>query len=107
VELVKRGRQLGPNIGELCAALAAVDHEEFAVRRALFRSAERDGADHVDAACKAALQAGAPTYRCVRAWLDHHQPLGLKQIDPLIRELTAYRDVVARRSSTTTTTEHP
>ena len=107
VELVKRGRLLGPNIGDLCAAIAAVDHEEFAVRRirAVLKSAERDGVDHVEVACKAALQAGAPTYRCVRAWLDHHPPIPLTQIDPLIRELTAYRDVVARCSSSTTTQE--
>jgi transposase len=104
VELVKRGRLLGSNIGDLCVAIAAVDHEEFAVRRlrAILRRAEVDGVDHVELACKAALQAGAPTYRCVRAWLDHHPPIPLTQIDPLIRELTAYRDVVARCSSTTT-----
>lgn len=109
VELVKRGRLLGQNIGDLCAAIAAVDHEEFAVRRvrAVLKSAERDGVDHVEVACKAALQAGAPTYRCVRAWLDHHPPIPLTQIDPLIRELTAYRDVVARCSSTTTTQDQP
>ena len=51
-----------------------------------------------------AIAAGAPTYRCVRAWLDHHKPVALAQVDPLIRQLTAYRDVVARHSSSTTTT---
>lgn len=108
VELVKRGRQLGENIGIVCAAIAAADHEEFAVRRlrAVLRSVDRYGADHVEVACKAALQAGAPTYRCVRAWLDHHPPVPLTQVDPLIRDLIAYRDVVAR-CSTTTTQEQP
>lgn len=109
VELVKRGRLLAQNIGDLCAAIAAVDHEEFAVRRirAVLKSAERDGVDHVEVACKAALAAGAPTYRCVRAWLDHHPPIPLTQIDPLIRELSAYRDVVARCSLSTTNQEQP
>ena len=104
--LVQRAQQLGPHIGALCAAIAAVDSEEFAVRRvrAILKHAEQHGADHVDVACAVAIAAGAPTYRCVRAWLDHHKPVALAQVDPLIRQLTAYRDVVARRSSSTTTT---
>lgn len=104
--LVKRGRQLGQNIGTLCATIAAIDSEEFAVRRihAVLRHAQQQGVDHVEVACTVAIEAGAPTYRCVRAWLDHHKPVGLAQVDPLIRQLIAYRDVVARLSSSTTTT---
>ena len=106
-ELLKRARQLGPHIGALCTAIAAADIEEFAVRRvrAILKTAQDDGIDHVEVACTVAIAAGAPTYRCVRAWLDHHKPVALAQVDPLIRELTAYRDVVARHSSSTTTTQ--
>ena len=102
--LVQRARQLGPNIGALCAAIAAVDVEEFAVRRvhAILKSGVHHGVDHVELACTVAIAAGAPTYRCVRAWLDHHPRPPLAQVDPLIRDLTAYRDIVARRSSSTT-----
>jgi transposase len=108
--LVQRGQVLGQNIGALFAAIAAVDHEEFAVRRlrALLKHAANFGVAHVDVACSVALAAGAPTFRCVQAWLDHHKPIGLAQVDPLIRELNAYRDVVARCSSTTNNnTENP
>jgi hypothetical protein len=108
--LVQRGQLLGQNIGALFAAIAAVDHEEFAVRRlrALLKHAANFGVAHVDVACSVALAAGAPTFRCVQAWLDHHKPIGLAQVDPLIRELNAYRDVVARCSSTTNNnTENP
>ena len=108
-----RGRQLGPNIGLLCAAIADDDEPEFAIRRlrAVLRFAEHQGAARVDAACAVAVHVGAPSYRCVRAWLEHHPPVSLAQVDPLIRQLTAYRDVVTRLSSTTTTntenTEQP
>ena len=106
VDVLKRARQLGPNIGVLCTAIAADDVEEFAIRRvrAILKKAQDDGVDHVELACTVAIAAGAPTYRCVRAWLDHHKPVALAQVDPLIRQLTAYRDVVARHSSSTTTT---
>jgi transposase len=105
-ELVQRGHRLGQNIGVVCAAVAATDLEEFAIRRlrSLLTMAEKFGADHVEIGCRVAIAAGAPTHRCVRAWLDHHPPAPLAQVNPLIRELTAYRDVVARRTSTTTTT---
>ena len=106
--LVQRGHQLGKNIGARCAAIAAVDNEEFAVRRvtAVLRSTTNHGVDHVETACRVAIDAGAPTYRCVRAWLDHHRPPQLAQVDDLIRNLSMYRDVAARlASSTTTTTE--
>jgi hypothetical protein len=105
VDVLKRARQLGPNIGVLCTAIAAEDVEEFAIRRvrAILKKAQDDGVDHVELACTVAIAAGAPTYRCVRAWLDHHKPVALAQVDPLIRQLTAYRDVVARHSSSTTT----
>ncbi|MFO0467354.1 MAG: IS21 family transposase [bacterium] len=105
--LLVRARQLGPNIGTLCASIAATDPEEMAVRRmhAILKRVQSAGADHVDRACACAIAAGAPTYRCVQAWLDHHRPVGLTQVDSLIRQLATYRDVVARLSSTTTTQE--
>jgi hypothetical protein len=37
-----------------------------------------------------------PTYRFVRRYLERHPPvqLSLRRIDPLIRELTHYRNVI-------------
>ncbi len=54
----------------------------------------------VDDACAAALECGATTYRFVRRYLEHHPaaPLTLRQVDPLIRELTHYRAVIAQKT---------
>jgi hypothetical protein len=40
---------------------------------------------------------GVPTYRFVRQYVErrHVPELALKQIDPLIRDLTHYRDLIA------------
>lgn len=41
---------------------------------------------------------GAPSYRFVRRYLERRPalPLTLRQVDPLIRQLTLYRDLVDR-----------
>jgi hypothetical protein len=53
----------------------------------------------VDDACAAALECGATTYRFVRRYLERHPaPLTLRQVDPLIRELTYYRAVIAQKT---------
>jgi hypothetical protein len=50
----------------------------------------------VDAACAAAIDMGVPTYRFVRRYIERRvaPQLALRQIDPLIRELTQYRDLI-------------
>jgi hypothetical protein len=47
-----------------------------------------------------ALDAGALTYRAVKTYVERNPspPIGLRQIDPLIRDLTQYRDLVCRLS---------
>ena len=44
-----------------------------------------------------ALEVGVPTYRFVRTYVDKRvaPQLALKQIDPLIRDLNHYRDLIA------------
>ena len=46
-----------------------------------------------------ALEMQQPTYQFVRRYLERQPtlPLSLKQVDPLIRELTHYRDLIDRR----------
>jgi len=43
-------------------------------------------------------------YRFVRRYLERQTPapLTLRQVDPLIRELTHYRDVIARKTQEAT-----
>jgi hypothetical protein len=61
---------------------------------------KQHGAPAIEPACAMALEMELPTYQFVRRYLERQPPLplSLKQVDPLIRELTHYRDLVDRRS---------
>ena len=77
------------------------DHEGAAgVRRILgvLSLAKKYGAVAADDAAKAALELQVPTYRFLRRYLERRPaaPLTLKQVDPLIRQLTLYRDLIDR-----------
>lgn len=50
----------------------------------------------VENACGAALEVGVPDYRFVRRYLERQPQLSLtlRQIDPLIRQLEQYRDII-------------
>jgi hypothetical protein len=103
--LLARAARAGEHIGPLCAALHGREGER-GVRRLLgiLALAKRHGPAAVDAACAAALELGVADYRFVRRYLERHPPtpLTLRQVDPLIRELTHYRDVIARKSQEVT-----
>ena len=62
--------------------------------------AKKHGVAVVDDAAKTALDVGALTYRFVRKYLERRPPvpLSLRQIDPLIRQLTLYRDLVDQKT---------
>ena len=55
------------------------------------------GAAAVDEACAAALEMGI---RFVRRYLERcpQPPLSLRQVDPLIRELVHYRDLIQTKT---------
>jgi transposase len=99
--LLARAARVGTHIGPLCAAIHRRDGER-GVRRILgvLGLIKKHGAAVVDAACAAALELEAADYRFVRRYLERHPaaPLTLRQVDPLIRELTHYRDVIARKT---------
>ena len=69
---------------------------------------KHEGKAMVEAACEMALEIQQPTYRFVREYLKCQPPLPmmLKQVDPLIRELTHYRDLIDRHSEGEETHEH-
>jgi hypothetical protein len=54
----------------------------------------------VDDACAAALEVGVCDYHFVRRYLDRNPQLslGLRQVDPLIRQLTLYRDFIQNKT---------
>jgi hypothetical protein len=90
----RAGRQIGVVSGRMYE-----DEGQVAVRRiqGLLTLAKKHGPAAVDEVCALALEAGAVNYyRFVRNYLKRgpQLPLGLRQVDPLIRELTEYRDFI-------------
>jgi transposase len=99
--LLTQAKRAGPSIGALCTAIHRRDGEP-GVRRILgvLALVKKHGPAVVEAACATALELGVADYRFVRRYLERHTPapLTLRQVDPLIRELTHYRDVIARKT---------
>ena len=69
----------------------------------LLALAKKHGPAIVEDAATAALEVGVPTYHFVRRYLERRPPLPLtlRQIDPLIRQLSLYRDFIDRRTGDT------
>ena len=61
---------------------------------------KKHGAAVVEDACATALELQVADYRFVRRYLERHPaaPLTLRQVDPLIRDLTHYRGLIARKT---------
>ena len=100
-QLLWRASRAGTNIRTLCDAIHR--HQgEVGVRRILgvLSLAKKFGAAAVDDACAAALEMGVQEYRFVRRYLERcpQAPLTLQQVDPLIRELVQYRDLINYRT---------
>lgn len=101
-ELLARSGNVGRSIGVLCRGIHAQDGE-LGVRNILgvLALAKKYGPAPTNEACTAAIDIGVPTYRFVRRYLEHRSPLeqlALKQVDPLIRQLTFYRDLINLRT---------
>ena len=100
LQLLDRATHAGTHIGSLCRAMHS-EQGPPAVRRiqGLLSLARKYGAAAVDHACSVALQVGSHQYSFVRRYLESAPPfpLTLRQVDPLIRQLTLYRDVIEQR----------
>jgi transposase len=94
-QLLHRAGRAGNQIGVLCVAIYQ-RQGEAAIRRILgiLFLARKYGTAAVEDACAAALEMGVPEYRFVRRYLERRPQLTLRQVDPLIRELTEYRDFI-------------
>jgi transposase len=99
--LLTRAAKAGAHIGTVCGSIYQQDGPA-GVRRILgvLSLAKKYGPAAVEDAAKAALELGVPTYRFVRRYLERHLPvpLTLRQVDPLIRQLTLYRDLIDRQT---------
>ena len=108
LKLLSRATTMGKHIGELARSLYEREGQ-VAVRRilGLLSLAKKHGAATCDEACELAMETGGG-YHFVRKYLERRPAtLGLLQIDPIIRQLTLYRDLIEQRgnpSSTKTTT---
>ena len=62
--------------------------------------AKKYGVAATEDACAIALETGAGEYRFVRRYLERNSqlPLSLRQVDPLIRQLTLYRDLIEEKT---------
>ena len=103
-QLLLRAQKAGVHIGQLCHLL----HERqgaLAIRRIMgvLSLCKKHGLAAAEEACATALEMGVPDYRFVRRYLERgpQLPLSLRQIDPLIRELVQYRDLIEQRTKET------
>jgi transposase len=100
-QLLSRADQAGPQIGALCRGMHR-EQGEIAVRRVLgvLSLAKKYGVATVENACAVALEVGVCNYPFVRRYLERtpQGPLSLRQVDPLIRQLTLYRDFIENKT---------
>ncbi len=104
-QLLSRADKTGAQIGTLCRGMHHA-RGEIAVRHILgvLSLAKKYGGATVDDACAAALEVGVCQYRFVRRYLERRpqMPLSLRQVDPLIRQLTLYRDFIQDKTKENT-----
>jgi hypothetical protein len=99
VQLLGRAVRVGTHVGTLCN-LIYTQQGEVGVRRILgvLALAKKYGTAAVEDACATALEMGVHEYRFVRRYLERGPQLTLRQVDPLIRELVHYRDLIETKT---------
>ena len=99
VALLGRAATAGAHISTVCQHIHAQGSAN-GVRQILgmLALAKKHGPAVVDDAAKAAIDIGVLSYRFVRKYVERRPPvpLTLRQVDPLIRQLTLYRDLIDR-----------
>src|SRR5271165_1144061 len=100
LQLLARAHKAGANIGAVCDAIHA-RQGELGMRRiqGVLQLVKQYGSAASNDACAAAVELRVPEYRFVRRYLERRPkaPLTLRQVDPLIRELSQYRDLIQQR----------
>ena len=99
--LLLRAGRAGSQIGALCRGMYD-EQGQVAVRRiqGVLALTRKHGPAVVEEACAMALEVGVCNYRFVRRYLERgpQLPLSLRQVDPLIRDLTEYRDFIQSKT---------
>lgn len=101
LQLLARAEKAGEHIGAFSKAMHR-EQGQTAVRRiqGLLSFQKKYGAARLDQACAMALEMEISDFRFVRRYLERNlQPaLSLRQVDPLIRQLSLYRDLIDERT---------
>jgi transposase len=107
-QLLWRTQQAGAHIGTFCHTLHR-NQGQTAVRRiqGVLSLAKKLGPSAVDKACAVALEMAVHEYRFVKHYLEHCHPtpLSLQQVNPLIRNLVEYRDLIQQKTQETSSHE--
>jgi transposase len=105
LELLARAGKAGQQIGAFCKQM----HEQQgppAVRRiqGVLSFLKKYGVARVEEACAMAMEMEVYNYPFVRRYLERNAqpPVSLRQVDPLIRQLSLYRDLIQERTRETT-----
>lgn len=101
LQVLARAEKAGKHIGAFSKAMHR-EQGQTAVRRiqGLLSFQKKYGVARVDEACAMALEMDISDFRFVRRYLERNlQPaLSLRQVDPLIRQLSLYRDLIQERT---------
>jgi transposase len=104
LQLLARATKAGERIGVFCVKIHELQ-SEAAVRRiqGILSFVKKYGAARVEDACATALDLKAYDYGFVKRYLKRtvESPVSLLQVDPLIRQLTLYRDLIAEKTKET------
>src|SRR6516162_4868278 len=98
-QLLWRAEHAGAQIGALCHHIYN-QQGQLGVRRiqGVLSLAKKYGLATTEDACAVALEMGVGKYQFVRRYLERTPSPSLRQIDPLIRELIQYRDLINQRT---------
>lgn len=102
--LLGRAHKAGKAIGDLCDAIFARRRDEGTKQiQGVLRLARDYGVPAAEDACRVALELGVIEYHFVKRYLARVRSAmpDLAQVDPLIRELTHYRDLINARTGGT------
>jgi transposase len=101
LQLLTRADRAGSQIGALCRTMHGKEGDTVVRRiQGVLSLVKKHGPASVDDACAAVLEMGSCQYHSVRRYLERQPqlPLSLRQVDPLIRQLTLYRDFIESKT---------
>ncbi len=104
LQLLARAKNAGDSIGAVCELIHA-KKDQAGVRRiqGVLSLVKKYGPSPVEQACECAIETGCAEYRFVRRLLERNPPVPvpLRQIDPLIRQLSEYQAFVLKSTTRT------